>query len=183
MSHTADPDTTQDAVLTQQMLDQNAGIKINLNSVPDQSTLINVAIGRQFDATLWRNHPGADDDTQYVWWHCGNSGPVGSDPNGAPACDNAVNFGGFNDPIISSDFDKARVSDDPAARTKLYEDINREFAKELWNLWAQYTLWTVANKPNIHGVLGPPLPDGTAPFEGLATGHPASGLWCDGGKC
>jgi hypothetical protein len=65
----------------------------------------------------------------------------------------------------------------------LYEDINREFAKELWNLWGQYVLWTVANKPNVHGLLGPPLPGGTGPFEGLPTGHPASGLWCDGGKC
>jgi hypothetical protein len=35
----------------------------------------------------------------------------------------------------------------------------------------------------VHGVLGPNLPDGTAPFEGLPTGHPLSGLWCDGGKC
>lgn len=182
LSHTADPDTTQDAVLIQQMLQQNAGININLNPVPDQSTLINIAIGRQFDATLWRNHPGADDDTQYVWWHCSNSSAVTLDPN-SPACDNAVNFGGFNDPIINKAFDDARVSSDPAARTKLYEDINREFAKQLWNLWGQYTLWTVANKPNIHGVLGPPLPDGAAAFEGLPTGHPVTGLWCDAGRC
>jgi peptide/nickel transport system substrate-binding protein len=183
LNHTADPSTTQDAVLVQQMVQQNAGVKVQLNSVADQSTLINIAIGRKFDATLWRNHPGADDDTQYVWWHCANSGAVGSDPNGAPACDNPVNFGGFNDPIINSAFDKARQSDVPADRTKLYEDINREFAKQLWNLWAQYTLWTVGYKTNIHGILGPDLPDGAKPFEGLPTGHPLSGLWCTGGKC
>jgi peptide/nickel transport system substrate-binding protein len=183
LNHTADPSTTQDAVLVQQMVQQNAGVKVQLNSVADQSTLINIAIGRKFDATLWRNHPGADDDTQYVWWHCGNSGAVGSDPNGAPPCDNPVNFGGFNDPIISSDFDKARQSDVPADRTKLYQDINREFGKQLWNLWAQYSLWTVAYKTNIHGILGPDLPDGAKPFEGLPTGHPLTGLWCDAGKC
>ena len=183
LSHTADPSTTQDAVLVQQMVQQNSGVKVQLNSVADQSTLINIAIGRKFDATLWRNHPGADDDTQYVWWHCGNSGAVGSDPNGAPACDNPVNFGGFNDPIISSDFDKARQSNVPADRTKLYEDINREFAKQLWNLWAQYSLWTVAYKTNIHGILGPDLPDGAKPFAGIPTGHPLTGLWCTGGKC
>ena len=183
LNHTADPSTTQDAVLVQQMVQQNAGVKVQLNSVPDQSTLINIAIGRQFDATLWRNHPGADDDTQYVWWHCSNSPPVGTDPNGAAPCDNPVNFGAFNDPIINSAFDKARQSSVPAERTKLYEDINREFAKQLWNLWAQYTLWTVAYKTNIHGILGPDLPDGAKPFEGLPTGHPLSGLWCTGGKC
>jgi peptide/nickel transport system substrate-binding protein len=183
LDHTADPSTTQDAVLVQQMVQQNAGIKVQLNSVADQSTLINIAIGRQFDATLWRNQPGADDDTQYVWWHCANSGAVGSNPNGAPACDNPVNFGGFNDPIISSDLDKARSMADGPARTKMYEAINREFATQLWNLWSQYTLWTVAYKPDVHGVLGPNLPDGTGPFEGLPTGHPVTGLWCDAGKC
>ncbi len=183
LDHTADPSTTQDAVLTQQMVQQNAGIKVQLNSVADQSTLINIAIGRQFDATLWRNQPGADDDTQYVWWHCGNSGPVGSNPNGAPACDNPVNFGGFNDPIINTNLDKARSMPAGPARVALYEAINKEFAAQLWNLWSQYTLWTIAYQPAVHGVLGPELPDGTAPFEGLPTGHPVTGLWCDGGKC
>jgi peptide/nickel transport system substrate-binding protein len=183
LDHTADPSTTQDAVLVQQMVQQNAGIKVQLNSIPDQSTLINVAIGRQFDATLWRNNPGADDDTQYVWWHCGNSPAVGTDPNGDAACDNPVNFGGFNDPIINTDLDKARSSDSTAERTTLYQDINKEFAKQLWNLWAQYTLWTVDYKPNVHGILGPPLPDGTAAFDGLPTGHPVDTLWCDAGKC
>jgi peptide/nickel transport system substrate-binding protein len=183
ISHTADPSTTQDALLVQQMVQDNSGIKVQLNSVPDQSTYINVAIGRKFDAILWRNQPGADDDTQYVWWHCGNSGAVGSDPNGAPACDNPVNFGGFNDPIINADLDKARSSSDPAERTSLYQDINKEFAKQLWNLWSQWALWTVAYKPNVHGLLGPSLPDGAAAFPGLPTGHPVDTLWCDAGKC
>jgi len=183
ISHTADPSTTQDALLVQQMVQQNAGIKVNLSSVPDQSTYINVAIGRKFDAILWRNQPGADDDRQYVWWHCGNSPAVGTDPNGAPACDNPVNFNGFNDPIINTDLDKARSEADPAVRTKLYEDINREFAKELWNLPSQWTLWTVAFKPDVHGPMGPNLPDGTAPFPGLPTGNPVDGIWCDAGHC
>jgi peptide/nickel transport system substrate-binding protein len=132
---------------------------------------------------LWRNHPGADDDTQYVWWHCNNSPAAGSDPNGDAPCDNPVNFGGFNDPVINTAFDNARKAPTLAARTKLYEDINRQFAKELWNLWGQYVLWTVAYKPNIHGVFGPDLPDGAKAFTGLPTGHPVLGLWCDNGKC
>ena len=183
ISHTADPSSTQDAVLVQQMAQTNAGIKVQLSSVPDQSTYINVAIGRKYDAILWRNQPGADDDTQYVWWHCGNSPAAGTDPNGAPACDNPVNFGGFNDPIINADLDKARSSSSAAERKTLYEDINREFAKQLWNLWSQWTLWTVAYKPNIHGLLGPSLPDGGPAFTGLPTGHPVDTLWCDAGKC
>jgi peptide/nickel transport system substrate-binding protein len=172
-----------DAILVQQMLQQNVGIKVQINGIADQSTLINVAIGRQYDATLWRNHPGADDDTQYVWWHCANSGALNSNPNGAPACDNLVNFGGFNDPVINSDLDKARSMPLGDARTKVYEAINRRFASQLWNLWAQYTLWAVAYQPSVHGILGPALPDGAPAFEGLPTGHPVDGMWCDGGKC
>jgi peptide/nickel transport system substrate-binding protein len=183
LTHSADPATTASAVLIQQMLKRNAGVNITLSPVPDQSTLINLAIGRSFDAVLWRNHPGADDDTQYVWWHCGNSPPAGSDPNGDAPCDNPVNFGGFNDPVINKAFDDARVAASPATRTKLYEDINRQFAKELWNLWGQYVLWTVEYTPNIHGVLGPKLPDGADAFTGLPTGHPVLGVWCDNGKC
>ncbi len=183
LSFTSDPDTTVTAQLIQQMLQQNAGISVGMNSVSDQSTLINNAIGKQFDAVLWRNHPGADSDTQYVWWHCDNSPKLGTDPNGAPACDNPVNFGGFNDPVINTDLDKARSESDPAKRTALYEDINREFAKELWNLWGFYVIWTVGFQPSVHGILGPPLPDGTAPFEGLPTGHPVDGIWCTNAKC
>ncbi len=183
LSHSADPDTTASAVLIQQMLKRNAGVSITLSPVPDQSTLINQAIGRAFDAVLWRNNPGADDDTQYVWWHCGNSPPAGTDPNGDAPCDNPVNFGGFNDPVINKALDDARVQSDPAKRTALYEDINRQFAKELWLLWGQYVLWTVEYTPNIHGVLGPKLPDGADAFTGLPTGHPVLGLWCDNGKC
>jgi len=175
LNHTSDPDTTQDAILVKQMLKANAGINISLNPVSDQSTLINIAIGRKYDATLWRNHPGADDDTQYVWWHCSNAPPAN--------CDNLVNFGGFNDEVINKDFDAARVSSDPAERTRLYEEINKQFAKQLYNLWAQYTLWTIGMKPPVHGVLGPALPDGAGAFEGLATGHPVLGMWCDNGKC
>jgi peptide/nickel transport system substrate-binding protein len=174
LNHTSDPETTATATLLQQMLSR-VGIRAALNAVPDQSTLINIAIGRRYDATLWRNHPGADSDTQYVWWHCNNAPPAN--------CDNIVNFGGFNDPVINKAFDDARVATDPAVRRQHYETINRQFAKELYNLWAEWTLWVVGLKPNVHGVLGPKLPDGTDAFPGLATGHPVSAMWCEGGSC
>jgi peptide/nickel transport system substrate-binding protein len=184
LSHTADPDTTADAELIQEMLKQNAGVSIGLNPVPDQSTLINNAIGKKYDAVLWRNHPGADDDTQYVWWHCDNGVASLVDPQPAGAtCNNPVNFGGFNDPVINKDFDAARSTPDPAKRVALYQDINKEFAKQLWNLWGQWVIWTVGYANSVHGILGPNLPDGAAPFEGLPTGHPVDGIWCTNGKC
>jgi len=170
LTHSGDPETTKSAELIKQLA-EDVGMKVSLASVPDQSTLINEAIARNFQAVLWRNHPGADPDTQYVWWHCNNEPP-------AP-CDNPVNFGGFNDPEINDLLDRGRTTLDPEERTKIYEDLNREFADELYNLWSQWTLWMVAYKPGIHGVLGPNLPDGSGPFPGLATGHPVSGIWIE----
>lgn len=171
----SDPETLETAKLLQQMLLANAGVHISLNPVADQSTYINDAIGRLPEAILWRNHPGADDDTQYVWWHCSNTPP-------AP-CDNPVNFGGFNDDVINKAFDDARTTPDEAKREADYETINKQFAKQLYDLWGQWVLWIVAYKPTVHGVFGPPLPDGAAPFNGLATGHSFAGMWCTNGKC
>ena len=170
ISHVSDPETTKTAQLLQSMLN-DAGIKANLVPVADQSTLINNALGRQFDAVLWRNHPGADPDTQYVWWHCSNPPPA--------ACDNPVNFAGFNDAEINRLLDEGRVELDAAKRKTIYEDLNKEFANKLFDLWGQWTLWDIASNPKVHGVLGPDLPDGSGPFPGLATGHPVEGMWIE----
>jgi hypothetical protein len=35
----------------------------------------------------------------------------------------------------------------------------------------------VSTSPKIHDILGPPLPDGSAPNPGLATGHSMAGLF------
>jgi peptide/nickel transport system substrate-binding protein len=170
ISHVSDPETTKTAQLVQSML-KTAGITANLVPVADQSTLINNALGRSFDAVLWRNHPGADPDTQYVWWHCSNAPPE--------PCDNPVNFAGFNDADINRLLDEGRVELDEAKRKTIYEDLNREFANELYDLWAQWTIWSIASQPNVHGILGPDLPDGSKPFPGLATGHPVEGMWIE----
>ena len=165
----ADSEGKQTAVLLQQM-EKEAGITVNLNPIGDQSTLINLAIGRQQQAIGWRNHPGADPDTQWVWWHCSNaSGP----------CDNLVNFGGWNDPQINKLLEEGRAEADPAKHAAIYEELNREFAKKLWDLWSGYTTWTIAFQPKVHGIFGPPLPDGSLPSDGLATGHSVLGLWIE----
>jgi peptide/nickel transport system substrate-binding protein len=46
-------------------------------------------------------------------------------------------------------------------------------------VWFNWSYWTIGTQPGVNGVLGPDLPDGSAPFPGLATGHPVSGMWID----
>jgi peptide/nickel transport system substrate-binding protein len=145
-----------------------AGMKVSTYTV-EQTQYINVAVARNFQMYGWRNFPGSDPDSLFVWWNCNNAPPA--------ACDNLVNFGGFNDPVINSDLQKGRVELDPTKRAGYYEDLNRQFSKQLYNLWTNWAVWAVATSPKVHGIFGPPLPDGSAPNPGLATGHSMAGLF------
>jgi peptide/nickel transport system substrate-binding protein len=161
LSSTPDPDTLQNAQLAQQMAEA-AGMKVTLRQ-SEQSQLINEAIAGDFQAVLWRNHPGGDPDGQYVWWHTGSP----------------VNFGRIDDTEVDRLLDEGRTNTDPDARVAIYEDLNRRFADQAFNIWLWYTLWAVATSPDVHGVMGPPLPDGSDPFPGLATGHPVLAMWVE----
>jgi len=49
------------------------GVKVNIPKGTDQATQIAQAIGGTIDAFLWRNYPGEDPDTMYVWFHSGST--------------------------------------------------------------------------------------------------------------
>jgi peptide/nickel transport system substrate-binding protein len=188
---TDDPESLKDAQLIQKYV-QNAGMSMTIKQV-DEATLINYAIAGTFQVSAWRNHPGFDPDTQYVWWHCsaapaatGGATNIGTGPasQNGNNCDNLVNFSKFNDAQINKDLDTGRTSNDPAVRKAAYEDLNKEFAKQLWEAWGFYALWTIPYQTNIRGLLGPNLPTesstdatGAAPFQGLSSGNDVSGLW------
>jgi peptide/nickel transport system substrate-binding protein len=161
LSHANDPSTTRAAQFIQEQA-AKAGVKINLKGI-EQAQLISTALAGDFQAMSWRNHPGGDPDTQYIWWY-----------GGSP-----TNFGRFNDPEINSLLDQARSEPDKAKRTQAYEEINREFAKETYNLWLNWSEWNIATAPDVQGVYGPALPTGQEPFSGLAAGHTVAGMWVE----
>ena len=174
---------------------QAAGMKMTIKQV-DEATLINYAIAGTFQASAWRNHPGFDPDTQWVWWHC-NTAPAdaaGTTHAGTGDathetgnnCENLVNFSKFNDAIINKNFETARYSNDPTVRKNAYEAINKEFAKQIWEAWGYWSLWTIPSQNAVNGIEGPNLPTATSPdataggdkpFGGLASGEDLSGLW------
>ena len=139
-----------------------AGIDITLQQI-EEAALINRVLGGDYNAVFWRNHSGSDPDLQYAWWKS----------------DSPVNFGRFKDPEIDRLLDAGRQEADPAKRRQIYEDLNRRFADRLWNLWSLWSMWTIGTATDVHGVIGPDLPDGSKPFPGLADGHPVTGLWID----
>jgi peptide/nickel transport system substrate-binding protein len=154
-----DPGTTKSVQFLQENAEK-AGMKVSIKQV-EQAALINTALGGDWQAMSWRNHPGGNPDGQYVWWH-----------SGMP-----TNFGGIDDPELDALLEQGRAESDPAARQKIYEDVNKLFADKVYNLWFNWTQWDVATANDVWGVFGPDLPDGSKPFTGLATGHPVSGMW------
>lgn len=156
---TPDPSTVKSAQFIQEQVEK-AGFKVNLKTV-EQAALINNALGSDWNAMSWRNHPGGAPDLQYVWWK-----------GGSP-----VNFGKFKDPEMDALLDAGRVESDTDKAAGIYQDVNKRFGAQAWNLWLNWTIWDIASAPDVHGVYGPDLPEGGKPFPGLATGHPVSGMW------
>ena len=156
----SDPETQAVGQLIQERA-KAIGVNIKLNA-EDQAKLINDAIGGAYQAVTFRNHGGSEPDGQYVWWY--SSSPV--------------NFGRIKDPIIDKALDQGRSEPDRAKRDKIYQTLTREFAKQAWNVWSWYTIWAVAERSNVHNVLGPNLPDGGgAPSQELFGGHSLLGMW------
>ena len=154
---------TPDVVATAQLVQSQAekvGVKVNIDPV-EQATLISRAIAGDFQLLSFRNHAGGDPDLQYVWWYGGG----------------ITNFGKFDDPEINALLDQGRAEADPAKREESYQEINREFGKEVYNVWLNWSVWTIGTQNDVHGMLGPLLPDGQEPFPGLADGHTLAGAW------
>ncbi len=157
------PASVRTAVMQKQML-EDAGFTINLEA-ESEAALIDRVINGDFDLVAFRNQPGDDPDSNYNWWY-GKGNPV--------------NFGRFDDPVINANLEKGRTSGDRAVRQAAYETVNRQFAKQAYNVYLWYAPWAVAEAANVHGILGPPLPDkgGLAPTR-IVTGHPLLGVWID----
>ena len=121
------------------------GINVTLPAPVDQATIINQAIGSQVDSFLWRNYPGQDPDTLYVWFY-----------GGSP-----VNFNHIDDPVVDENLDKGRAEPDQAKRKGYYEAFNKRLSEQVYNIWTWYENWYIAEKSNVKGILGPNLPDDT----------------------
>ncbi len=139
-----------------------AGMEVQLETIP-QAELIDKAIAKDFEMLDWRNHPGGNPDGQFDWWQS----------------ESLLNFSSIDDPEIDRLLLEGRAERDVTERQRIYGEINQRFATELYNLWMQWTQWTVGTASDVHGVMGPALPNGAEPFPGLATGHSVAGLWVE----
>ena len=161
MSYATDPTTKAIAEEVKAEL-ADVGVTVNVDE-KDQATLINQALGGDFNILLWRNHPGADPDTEYNWWHSGSP----------------VNFGKINDPEIDRLLDEGRSEPDPAKRKAIYQDLSRAFVTGAYNQWNWYTEWGIGSYKTVHNLTGTTLPDGSA-GAGMTWGwHLLTEAWVD----
>ena len=76
---------------------------------------------------------------------------------------------------LKSLIDQGRSETDPAKRQKIYRDVNKRFASQVYNVWAYYSDWVVGANKKVGGLTGPPLPDGGGKpavlHAGLVGGH------------
>jgi peptide/nickel transport system substrate-binding protein len=141
---------------------QAVGMEVSTSQF-EQSALIQTAIERNYDALTFRNYPGLGPDGNYVWWYGAN---------------NPVNFMGFDDPEVNQLLDAGRETADPAQRDQIYQDLNRELARENYMLWASWSIWAVPMDPELHGVVGARPPEGGgSDYTGLALGHDMAYMW------
>lgn len=161
LEHTNDPANAEEAQVIQQQLSK-AGIDSTLKS-EDQTAFIISAVTQNFSIMLWRNHPGEDPDTQYQWWNStGNT---------------LLNFGKINDPALQTLLDQGRSEPDQAKRTTIYEQVNQEFSKQVFNVWGYYIQWLIAAQKNVQGLAGPPLPDKGGNPLFIYGRHPLLGIY------
>jgi peptide/nickel transport system substrate-binding protein len=131
-----------EAQLVQGQLER-AGIHVTID-VGDDTGFVRAALSGAFGILQVANHQGDDPDQNYGWWS-----------STSPA-----NFGHFDDPTLEGLLRQGRSETDPTVRRKIYEQVNRRFARQLYDLWAYYYSSTIAARSNVLGLGGVRLPDG-----------------------
>lgn len=187
-SLTATPDqAVQELAQLVQSRAKEVGVKVKIFTL-DQAALINAAIGKKYQAMTFRNYPGGDPDSLYVWFYGGTR-----DKSGKLTSPNLVNFAGIDDPLVDKALDDGRSEMDPVKRKKIYEDLDKRMGSNVYGVWTWFSPWAIVERSNVHGILGPPLPGPDAskrgpattkdparqPSLGLATGHSFLGLWVE----
>ncbi len=166
LTYATDPNTKKLAEEVQREMNQ-VGVTVNISDI-DQATLITKAIGGEYNLILWRNHPGSDPDTQYLWFYS----------------DSPVNFSKIKDPEMDKLWDEGRTTVDQNARKAIYEQINQRMSDMAYESWNWYSEWRYATAKGVKNFSNYMLPDesGTATVKGAGMNWGWSylaGMWKD----
>lgn len=156
-----DPTAAEGALLIKEMV-AKAGMTFEIVQV-EQASLISDTVAGKYQAIALRLHGGVDPDTEYPFWHSGTP----------------LNIGRFSDPEIDRLLEAGRVELDREKRIGIYQELNRRLADQVWNVWSTWSLGSIVSRPDLHGVFGGELPDGSEPMRALVMGHDVAELWLE----
>jgi peptide/nickel transport system substrate-binding protein len=152
------------------------GVDTTIEVIPQETFITNMLLGApNFFIYDIRLHSGIKIDQNNFWW---NSRSATKDGEGI-----ALNFARIRDPIVDSNLAIARSDPDPAKRQAAAEAVNRQMAKECYQIPYSHTLWGTMHKTAIQGLGEATLPDGTVARDGTDFGgwFSTSSLWLDKG--
>ena len=159
--HTADRTGDQVADLLKGYWSQ-IGVDTTVETIPQDQFITNALFGApNFFIYGWRQHAGFKVDEQNFWWNSKSFAPDGA---------LSLNFDRLQDPIIDQNLATARSDPDPAARQAAAEAINKEMAKQCYQIPVSYALWAVMSTPKLHGIGETTMPDGTKARDGAGFG-------------
>ena len=142
---TTDPFNLTTSELLKEMWEE-VGFEVVIDQIP-QGEFINEALAGNFQVFTWRNHPGVDPDSQFVWWSSTTTSGI------------ALNFGRIVDPEVDRLLGEIRTNTDEEARTAAAEELNRYFADQVFNVWTSWQFWGHAHRDDVHNVGVMRIPD------------------------
>jgi peptide/nickel transport system substrate-binding protein len=127
-----------------------AGVKVTTNQV-EQSEFLTDALFGNYQAVTFEQFFATDPDQNFVWWSAATAAAGGI----------SLNLARNSDPAIQSALETGRTSSDPSTRVAAYRQVADRLAVDLPYLWVSKALWAAISLPEVAGVTGQRLPDGS----------------------
>jgi len=174
-NNTNDPFNVETNQLIVSMWDEAFGDLVDITVTPiEQGVYVSEAVVGNYQVQGWRQHGGADHDTQLRFWVTDTVAPVGTP---------TFNFGRFHDPDLDALADASRTTIDPDERKAIFEDMNRLFGERVYFLMTNYTLWGIIAAPYVQDIAPLTTVEGEETFPVISGSHSMTQMWCTDGVC
>jgi len=127
---------------TLQAMWEEAGIDVIPKSVPQESQILDAALGN-YQAIEFRNFGALDPDGEVVWWHSRSVGEPGAI---------SLNFPRFGNDTVDQALIDARGSTDPAVRDEAYALVARTLNEESPYVWLERVNWAIVANMDVYGI-------------------------------
>jgi peptide/nickel transport system substrate-binding protein len=146
---------------------REVGIDATIEPTEQSQLITRVATGN-YQATVWRQfdspHPLGDS----IWWHPNTAKPIG---------EIALNFARNHNERIGEALDAARETPDRERERELYQQVQRELARDIPYIWLTHTQISVIAANHLVNVVNYSLPEGQKGIELYGGSHPLFQIW------